>query len=94
MPSKHILRMHLALALLAFLTGFTGSVNTASGQTWITNGPYGGAASVLAVDPTTPTTIYAGTFGAGSSRALMGEEVGRPSTTACSPAATYSTATI
>ena len=72
MPSEHISRMHLAFALVAFLTGFTGSVNTASGQTWVTNGPYGGVASVLSVDPTAPNTIYAGTFGAGIFKSTNG----------------------
>jgi len=33
---------------------------SASGQTWVTNGPYGGLITALAVDPKTPTTIYAG----------------------------------
>src|SRR6266542_2893379 len=29
---------------------------------WTSNGPYGGIIESLAVDPTTPTTIYAGTY--------------------------------
>jgi len=57
--------MYLAIALLVLLGGLLGPVGTASGQTWVTNGPGGGIVTSLAVDPKTPTTIYAGTSGAG-----------------------------
>ena len=29
---------------------------------WTTGGPYGGTVHALAIDPTTPTTLYAGTY--------------------------------
>jgi hypothetical protein len=51
----------IAVALI-WMTVISG---TASGQAWVSNGPFGGAIPVLAVDPTTPTTIYAGTSGSG-----------------------------
>ncbi len=72
MFSGHNSLKHLAIALLIFLTGFIGLVNTASAQTWVGNGPYGGAVEVLAVDPTTPTTIYAGTQTAGIFKSTNG----------------------
>jgi len=32
---------------------------------WTSHGPYGGEVYALAIDPTTPSTLYAGTAGAG-----------------------------
>lgn len=32
---------------------------------WVSNGPEGGSINLLVIDPMTPTTVYAGTFGGG-----------------------------
>ena len=37
-------------------------VASAQNGTWTSNGPEGGPVQALAVDPLTPTTLYAGTF--------------------------------
>ena len=39
---------------------------------WKSNGPYGGAIFTLAIDPVTPTTLYAGTFGGGIFKTTTG----------------------
>src|SRR5438876_4039479 len=49
-----------ALLLFGSLHGAEAGVNV-----WTTNGPEGGSISALAVDPQTPTTLYAGTTSAG-----------------------------
>src|SRR3989442_14561256 len=49
-----------ALLLFGSLHGAEAGVNV-----WTTNGPEGGAISALAVDPQTPTTLYAGTTSGG-----------------------------
>jgi hypothetical protein len=43
------------------------SVNTAQAgiSVWTSHGPYGGNVSALAIDPATPSTLYAGTYGGG-----------------------------
>ena len=51
------------LAMLAFLFSSALPV-TAAGQ-WTSNGPYGGDVVTIAIDPLTPTTIYAGTLSGG-----------------------------
>ena len=33
---------------------------------WTNSGPYGGRVCTLAIDPTTPSTLYAGTYGGGA----------------------------
>ena len=38
-----------------------GSVASAQVPTWTSNGPEGGSIATLAIDPVTPTTLYAGT---------------------------------
>ena len=38
---------------------------------WTSNGPEGGSISVLAIDPVTPTTLYAGTEGGGVFKSLV-----------------------
>jgi hypothetical protein len=56
---------HFKQLLLILLTFFFGSsyANTTPAQigVWTNNGPHGGFVRALAIDPTTPTTIYAGT---------------------------------
>ena len=54
------LRVLLALVLLfsIFSSGASAGLNA-----WTTNGPEGGNTWALAIDPTTPATLYAGTGG-------------------------------
>ncbi len=40
-------------------------VASAQSGTWISNGPEGGTIHALAIDPRTPSTLYAGTSGGG-----------------------------
>jgi hypothetical protein len=39
------------------------SVAYAGPGVWTSGGPYGGYVTALAIDPTTPATLYAGTYG-------------------------------
>ncbi len=41
------------------------SLAHAGASVWTSGGPYGGSIHALAIDPTTPSTLYAGTYGAG-----------------------------
>ena len=54
------------LAVLLVAT-FIGNVDVAHGGVglWTSNGPEGGHIDALAIDPTTPTTLYAGSHGGG-----------------------------
>src|SRR2546422_8642529 len=56
-----------ALLLFGSLHGAEAGVNV-----WTTNGPEGGSISALAVDPQTPTTLYAGTTSAGDFKSIDG----------------------
>lgn len=51
----------LVLPALAWLAGLRGA--EAGVNVWTTNGPYGGRITSLAIDPQTPSTLYAGTGG-------------------------------
>ena len=42
----------------------------ASGAVWTANGPNGGRVNAIAVDPSTPTTVYAGTDSGGFFKSL------------------------
>jgi hypothetical protein len=53
----------LAIAFLSCLG--RASVALAQGPTWANIGPDGGGILALAIDPTTPATLYAGTYGGG-----------------------------
>src|SRR5262249_59752951 len=44
----------------------------ARGAVWTTHGPNGGRVNAIAVDPTTPSTVYAGTDGGGFFKSLEG----------------------
>src|SRR5438093_449699 len=48
------------LSALVSLAGFQAA--EAGVDVWTANGPEGGSVSVLAIDPQTPTTLYAGTW--------------------------------
>jgi hypothetical protein len=64
----HILRQwRLFLLAIAFLSCLgRASVAWAQGPTWASIGPEGGVILTLAIDPATPTTLYAGTNGGGA----------------------------
>jgi disulfide bond formation protein DsbB len=51
----------IILALASLLAG----VAQAGTDTWTSNGPFGGWIEALAIDPLTPSTLYAGTSGGG-----------------------------
>jgi photosystem II stability/assembly factor-like uncharacterized protein len=53
----------LLIGLLVLLSVGRHDVVTAGDNVWTTNGPKGGVIWALAIDPETPTTLYAGTFG-------------------------------
>ncbi len=55
-------RRHLGgLVLVAALVGLRSRPLAAGPDVWISKGPYGGQIWTLAIDPTSPATIYAGT---------------------------------
>lgn len=54
----------LAIALFSCLV--RASVASAQAPTWASIGPDGGDVVALAIDPATPTTLYAGTDGGGA----------------------------
>jgi len=64
------------LAVLAFvaLIGLKAGVALAGANVWTTGGPEGGIVYRLAIDPVTPTTVYAGTYGAGVFKSVSGGE--------------------
>jgi disulfide bond formation protein DsbB len=66
------LRKVLLIGLLTFLiTSQAGSVS-AGNNVWTSNGPDGGMVYALAIDPTTPSTLYAGTLGFGVFKSTNG----------------------
>ena len=60
----------LSLATLLVVCGV--SLAEAGVNVWTSNGPEGGSISALAIDPTTPTTLYAGTQGGGVFKSTNG----------------------
>ena len=60
--------MHITVALLLVASlvavGRASSVQ-ADTTVWVSNGPYGGLVRALAIDPSTPSTLDAGTWGGG-----------------------------
>ncbi|HZR81646.1 MAG TPA: hypothetical protein VFD92_11160 [Candidatus Binatia bacterium] len=59
-----------ATAALCVVSAFSGSA--AHAGVWRSNGPSGGAVQTLAVDPSDPTTVYAGSDGGGFFKSLDG----------------------
>ncbi len=57
--------------LLLLSTGRPGPVS-AGGDVWTSHGPEGGFIMALAIDPETPSTLYAGTWGAGAFKSTDG----------------------
>jgi photosystem II stability/assembly factor-like uncharacterized protein len=53
------------LSLLVLLCSSLAGVASAGVNTWTTNGPEGGVIVALAIDPSTPSTLYAGAGGGG-----------------------------
>src|SRR6266851_1805620 len=64
MKCWHTVRSSRALLLPLLMLGCMSGAGIASAQpgTWTSNGPGGGTVFALAIDPLTPTTIYAGTY--------------------------------
>src|ERR1035437_7180676 len=54
-------RLSISVAIATSLS----SVAYAGPGVWTSGGPYGGSARALAINPTTPATLYAGTYGSG-----------------------------
>src|SRR2546428_6490885 len=59
---------------IVVILGCPSSAGVASAQsgTWISNGPEGGTIHALAIDPQTPSTLYAGTSGGGAFQSTDG----------------------
>lgn len=58
--------IRVLLISLALLITLSQSVTVSAGNNvWTSHGPEGGTIRVLAIDPATPTTLYAGTSGGG-----------------------------
>jgi len=53
------------LGLLVLLTMSQAGTVSAGNNVWTSHGPDGGMINALAIDPTTPSTLYAGTWGGG-----------------------------
>ena len=53
----------LLISLLAIFTTSQAGLVSAGTNVWTSNGPGGGAINVLAIDPKTPATLYAGIWG-------------------------------
>jgi len=76
-PVKELAMGQMKLSVtgvLACLLGFSfAGVAEAGRNVWTTGGPEGGDIRALAVDPVTPTTLYAGTFGGGVFAFMLGQ---------------------
>jgi hypothetical protein len=57
-------RVGLALVMMSLWTVLASSQAQAGINEWTSNGPGAGVISAFAIDPVTPTTLYAGTNGA------------------------------
>jgi photosystem II stability/assembly factor-like uncharacterized protein len=68
MPKRKAAGAACVLLVCALLPG-----HLAAGQnSWTTNGPYGGSISAIALDPSNPNTLYAGTYSAGIFKSTNG----------------------
>ena len=59
------LRKVLLIGLLTLLIASQAGPVSAGPNIWTSIGPEGGVILALAIDPTTPSTLYAGTYGGG-----------------------------
>ncbi len=69
------------IALISFVIVLTicqASLVSAESPSWIGHGPGGGTVGVLAIDPVTPTTLYAGDYGGGVYKSINGGESWNP----------------
>ena len=62
----------LLISLLVLLTTSQAGLVSAGTNVWTSNGPEGGTIHALAIDPVTPTTLYAGTDGGGVFKSTNG----------------------
>ena len=62
----------LLIGLLTLFTTSQAGLVSAGTNVWTSNGPEGGNINALAIDPTTPTTLYAGTDGGGVFKSTNG----------------------
>ena len=66
------LRKVLLFGLLTLLITSQAGLVSAGTNVWTSNGPEGGSIYALAIDPETPTTLYAGTWGGGVFKSTNG----------------------
>ena len=62
----------LLVGLLVLLTMSQAGTVLAGNNVWTSNGPEGGMIYALAIDPATPSTLYAGTYGRGVFKSANG----------------------
>ena len=62
----------LLIGLLALFTTSQAGLVSAGTNVWTSNGPEGGTINALAIDPATPTTLYAGTDSGGVFKSTNG----------------------
>ena len=62
----------LLVVLLALLSASQASGVSAGANIWIGIGPGGGNVNAVAIDPQTPGTVYAGTWGSGVYKSTNG----------------------
>ena len=62
----------LLIGLLALFTTSQAGLVSAGTNVWTSNGPEGGTIYALAIDPTTPATLYAGTWSGGVFKSTNG----------------------
>ena len=60
------------IILFAFVMASPTGIVSAGTNIWTSHGPEGGNIFALAIDPKTPTTLYAGTYGGGVFKRLDG----------------------
>ena len=62
----------LLIGLLVLFTASQAGIVSAGTNVWTSNGPEGGTIFALAIDPATPATLYAGTYGGGVFKSTNG----------------------
>ena len=65
LSTGHFTSKVLGIILLVLLSADLARTVSAGDNVWTSIGPEGGIINALAIDPTTPTTLYAGTGGGG-----------------------------
>ena len=82
MPYTTAFQKALLISLLVLLSISQAGIVSAGTNVWTSIGPEGGTIHALAIDPATPTTLYAGTDAAACSRARTAAGTGARSTPA------------